>query len=68
MTIVYNEDNASFEDLGTIEHLMILKKIGEKLEQGKEGGFIFDDNGNKIGAWEKQSDGESDNPWETFRK
>lgn len=49
-TVIFNMDNAAFEDLS--ETPRILKDIADKVELGMESGLIRDINGNMIGEWE----------------
>ena len=54
--------NAAFDDdsNGRDEVARILRSIATSLEDGTEGGAIFDINGNRVGAWEHWHESEDD--------
>ena len=62
MKIEWNEDNAAF-DWPEYENARILRKIADDIELGRQGGFVVDINGNRIGRWSTNADLTA-NPWE----
>jgi hypothetical protein len=50
MKIVFNTDNASFED-NPNEIEIILQRIIRLIREGQDSGLIRDSNGNTIGKW-----------------
>lgn len=61
MKIEWNEDNAAFE-WPEPENARILRKLADAIESGRDGGFVHDINGNRVGRWSTDSDLTA-NPW-----
>ena len=65
--IIYQIDNAAFDETPLPETKRILDEIKEAMSNGSQGGLIQDMNGNGIGAWvieggeERYS--EEEEPW-----
>jgi hypothetical protein len=65
--IIYQIDNAAFDETPLPETKRILDEIKEAMSNGSQGGLIQDKNGNGIGAWvieggeERYS--EEEEPW-----
>ena len=60
-TMTVNLDNAAFED-DPSELVRIIKKVARMVEDGQEGNFLNDINGNKVGSFliEKDEDEDED--------
>ena len=58
-TMTVNLDNAAFED-DPSELVRIIKKVARMVEDGQEGNFLNDINGNKVGSFLIEKDEDED--------
>ncbi len=50
--VTVDMQNAAFDDGPATELSRILKALSKAVQEGADGGNVFDLNGNKVGSWE----------------
>lgn len=68
LKIKFTTGNAAFDstDKGVSESTRLLKKIIADMDSGYEDGIVLDINGNKVGEWSYEYDGDPELPTEVM--